>query len=353
MKPLQVSKTYTDFSRWSPRPALYWALRPQKAFKRLLSEPMTLAVRIRPGSDPVLCGRPAMTRWSYDLERSGPRLLLTLEHGGDLTNLDGRWRAVASTLWRLILKRPDIRFEEVPVDLGDGASDLPDYVFVLARPRGTRHPLLPTTSLLRERKPVPAARPWARKTGQLYFRGALTGHPDLDRNSRVALCRLAGQLPDTDCKLTRLEHARPEVRAQLEQEGLASRRMPFTDMNKHRFLADVDGHTTSWDRYMLIGAFGGVPVLFEPGWEECWHGELKDGENCVLTDRHTLGDALERLRADDARARHIAAGAAALANRWLSPAGAQEMFEQRWLARIEGSKGAGTLSPAEGLVERA
>jgi hypothetical protein len=50
MKPLQVGESYTDFSRWSPRPALYWALRPQKAVKRLLAEPMTLAVRSCPAA---------------------------------------------------------------------------------------------------------------------------------------------------------------------------------------------------------------------------------------------------------------------------------------------------------------
>jgi hypothetical protein len=33
-------------------------------------------------------------------------------------------------------------------------------------------------------------------------------------------------------------------------------------------------------------------TIFEPAWEECWHHLLKDGENCVVDDRHTLKDIL-------------------------------------------------------------
>jgi hypothetical protein len=351
MKPLQISESYTDFSRWSPRDPLYWLLRPQKALRRLLSEPMTIAVRALPSGDPALADRATLVRWSYDLERHGPKLLVSFETGRGITDLDGRWRAVAITLWRMLLKHPEVRFHDVAVDVGDGCADLPPSVFVLARPRGAGNPLLPTTSLLRERKPVPAALPWARKTDKLYFRGAVSGSPDLEVNSRVAMCRVAKTLPRTDCKLTRVEHASPEVRAQLEREGLGSRRVPFGDMNKHRFLVDVDGNTTSWDRYMLIGAFGGVPVLFEPRWEECWHDELKEGENCLVADRHTLGAVLERLRSDDALARHLAAGATALADRRLSPAGAQAMFEERWLARIGDSVQAVTKAGALAIMD--
>jgi maltooligosyltrehalose synthase len=104
-------------------------------------------------------------------------------------------------------------------------------------------------------------------------------------------------------------------------------------MNKHRFLVDADGNTTSWDRYMWIGTFGGVPILFEPAWEECWHGSLVNGDNCIVADRATLGEVLERLRSDTALARHIAAGAAKLVATQLSPAGAQEMFETAWRTR--------------------
>jgi hypothetical protein len=125
------------------------------------------------------------------------------------------------------------------------------------------------------------------------------------------------------------------VSAQLRREGLAGRRIQVGEMNRHRFLVDTDGYTTSWDRYMLIGTFGATPILFEPAWEECWHGELVDGENCIVADRTTLGAVLERLRADPALSRKLAAGASALAARRLSPEGAQAMFEAAWLARCD------------------
>lgn len=139
-----------------------------------------------------------------------------------------------------------------------------------------------------------------------------------------------GPASRTDCKLTRLVQGGPEFHAQIRREGLVGKRISLPEMNKHRFLVDTDGNTTSWDRYMWTGTFGGVPILFEPTWEECWHGHLVDGENCAIANRATLGEVLDKLRSDDAYARHIAAGAAELVASKLSPAGAQELFEKAW-----------------------
>jgi predicted component of type VI protein secretion system len=87
------------------------------------------------------------------------------------------------------------------------------------------------------------------------------------------------------------------------------RRHPIDMLNLHRFLADVDGNVSSWDRFLLIGSFGGVPIRFEPQWEECWHHMLADGHNCIVADRHTLADVLSRLRSRPEEARRIAANA--------------------------------------------
>jgi hypothetical protein len=272
--------------------------------------------------------------WSYDPDQFGPALYLTFESSAQLTGFDARWRVLAATLWRMIQKDPALRFRDVPVDLGDGAvPGLPDSVFVFARPRGAANALLPNPYLLRDRRRVPSALPWAAKSDTLYFRGAVSGSADLERNTRVALCRAAKLLPGADCRLTRMGEYSQEVRDQLRREGLVGPRVSVPEMNRHRFLADTDGYTTSWDRYMLIGTFGAVPVLFEPTWEECWHGELADGENCIRADRTSLGAVLERLRSDPALARHLAAGASALVAERLSPAGAQAMFEAAWRER--------------------
>jgi len=270
MDALQEAEAYLDFSRWAPRSALYWALRPQKAARRLFSETVPLGLRVHPCADPRLAGRPSLVWWSYDRRQFGERLLLTFEAGAQLTNLDARWRVIATALWRMIRKDPTLVFHDVPVDLGDGCgAELPDFVFTFARPKGAANALLPNPYLLQDRKPVPAPLPWEAKTDRLYFRGADSGSPDLDLNTRVALCRAAAKLPRTDCFLTRLVQSGQAFREQLQKEGLVGRRVSISEMNKHRFLMDTDGNTTSWDRYMLIGTFGAVPILFEPAWEEC------------------------------------------------------------------------------------
>jgi hypothetical protein len=329
-----VLEPFGAISRWAPRPAAYWVLRPQKAWARLREEPVPLAIRIDPASEPGLAGREALVRWSYDPERLGNRLCLRFESERRILALDSRWRTVAAALWRLIRNHPAIAFHDIPVDLEDGASpDLPDSVFCFARPKGARNALLPNPYLLQKRRRVPRARPWSEKTDWMYFRGADTGSPEVERNTRVVLCRTAAALPRTDCRLTRLVQGGPEFHAQIRREGLVGKRAPLPEMNRHRFLVDTDGNTTSWDRYLWTGTFGGVPILFEPTWEECWHGHLVEGENCLVADRTTLGEVLARLRADDALAQRLAAGAARLVATVLSPAGVQELFETAWLER--------------------
>jgi glycosyltransferase involved in cell wall biosynthesis len=81
---------------------------------------------------------------------------------------------------------------------------------------------------------------------------------------------------------------------------------------------DADGNSSSWDRYLLIGHYGGVPIRFENLWQECWHSLLVDGENCVVADRHSLAAAVERLRANPDTARRIAANAGRTAAEQLS-----------------------------------
>jgi len=329
---------FTPFSRWAPRTPLYWALRPQKALERALTPAVPLMVRIQPSADPRLSGRAFLVWWSYDPGQWGARLLLTFESGAMVEAFDARWRVLADALWRMIRKDPSTTFHDVPTDLGDGApADFPPEVFIFARAKGAANALLPNPYLLQKRAGMPRPVPWEAKRDVLYFRGALTGDPGLDENGRVALCRVAKGLPGTTCLLSRLNR-HPHFEA-LTREGLVGPRVPIPAMNRYRYLVDADGNTTSWDRYLWIGTFGGVPILFEPRWEECWHGDLVDGENCIHADRHTLGDVLARLRNDQGLARKLAEGATRLATTRLSPEGAQAMFEAAW----KGYRGRGAV----------
>jgi hypothetical protein len=106
--------------------------------------------------------------------------------------------------------------------------------------------------------------------------------------------------------VSRIKQVDERFAARLEQEGLVGWRMPAWAMNGHRFLVEADGNSSSWDRYMLIGSFGGVPIRFECEWEECWHDLLADGVNCVVADRRTLPEVVDRLRSRPREAMTIA-----------------------------------------------
>ena len=99
-------------------------------------------------------------------------------------------------------------------------------------------------------------------------------------------------------------------------------------MNRHRFLVEADGNSSSWDRYMLIGSFGGVPIRFECEWEECWHPALVPGENCVLADCHSLPDVVARLRSRPVEALAIARNAARTVSETLSPPALAHQFHR-------------------------
>lgn len=334
MNALSDFDDFLTFSRWAPRSPIYWALRPQRAVKRLMDDPVPLVVCAHPSADPRMAGRETLVWWSYDRERFGYQLRLRFESERRILSLDSRWRTLAVALWRFIRKDPTVVFEEVPVDLEDGCEpDRPESIFCFSRRKGATNALLPNPYLLQKRRRVPKPRPWAAKTDTMYFRGGDSGAADVDRNTRVVLCRTAATLPRTDCRLTRLVQGGPEFHAQIRREGLVGRLIALPEMNKHRFLVDTDGNTTSWDRYMWTGTFGGVPILFEPTWEEGWHGHLVAGDNCILADRTTLGDVLQNLRSDDALAQHIAAGASRLVATVLSPSGVQDLFEKAWQER--------------------
>lgn len=92
----------------------------------------------------------------------------------------------------------------------------------------------------------------------------------------------------------------------------------------------MDGNASSWDRYRLVGMFGGVPIRFETAWEECWHDALVEGDNWIRADRDTLPQVIARLRGDDEAARRIAHNASVLAATRLTPA-AMEAFLGRVL----------------------
>jgi len=221
-----------------------------------------------------------------------------------------RWRILAECLEAIRRVDPAFGFGPTRIDLGDGVGpEARDDIVAFARLPGSNARLIPNPYLLRGRRWLVRPRPWERKSDALYFRGSSTGAPDFDANGRAALCRAARAIPRADCRLSRIKQVDGEFSRRLAAEGLIGRRHPLSWLDRHRHLVDTDGNSSSWDRYLLIGHYGGVPIRFENLWQECWHDRLVDGANCVVTDRHTLAAAVDRLRANPDTARAIAAAA--------------------------------------------
>lgn len=311
---------YRTIPWWRPEGIQRLLFRPHRLAQAWGHVPV--AVRIAPGDDGS-----DVTVWSYDPSRDGPCVHIDFPSPRTFRRLFRRWRVLADAIVAGAAEHPGRGFHDVRIDLNDGvAAAGADGVLAFARPIGATTRLIPNTYLLGHRRPAPAALDWARKSDTLYFRGTSTGDVSYETNTRVALCRMAREVPRADCKISRTKQVDGGFAARLQDDGLTAARAPLDDMNRHRFLVDADGNATSWDRFLWIGTFGGVPIRFEPSWEECWHHLLVDGVNSVTSTRGTLADTVAGLRDDDRRSRAIAARAAALARDHLSPPALRRML---------------------------
>lgn len=294
--------TPSAVSRWHPEGPLYWARRPIRSLKALSHGPAAIHF------DAAL--PPSVTRWTFGHAIHDGRVVIAFHSPAEVSRLLIRWRLLADMIRDLGRRDRALEFRNVLIDLGDGVgTDAPPNLLAFARRPGSHARLVPNPYLLRPRPWLMPALPWACKTDTVYFRGASTGDGDFEANTRVALCRAAKTIPRADCRLSRIKQVDRQFLGRLREERLSGWRLPIAEMNRHRFLVEADGNSSSWDRYMLIGSFGGVPIRFETAWEECWHERLVDGVNCVVTDRHSLAATVARLRANPDAALEIAAAA--------------------------------------------
>ena len=321
---------FTPYSRFGPHGLMRAILRPRKAWRALFHPPIAIQVADSPADRYATI--PSVVRWTYDRPALGHRLCLRFDDPESIHEIADRWRLIAHHLWALVLRRPGIRFHDVAVDLGDGLfSDLPDTTFRFARRPGDRHPLLPNPYLLRRRGAIPRPVSWEKKVDTLYFRGSTTGNQTYENNERVKLCRLAQSIDNTDCLFSQVTRVAPEFGRQLRKEGLLGSKHPLSTMRRFRLIVDVDGNTSSWDRYFWIGVFASVPIRFETSWEESWHSLLKPNENFLGATAETLPDVVATLRRFPQRGRQIAQAAHDLVSRHLNAEAVHQAFEEAWL----------------------
>jgi len=292
---------YEAVSRWDPQGLAFWLTRPVRAIRALGHGPVALRFAPQPA--------PTATTWSVERgAKAGVRIEFDSPAQARVQMI--RWRILADSLDVIRRADPTFGFGPTRIDLGDGVGpEASDDIVAFARLPGSKARLIPNPYLLRGRRWLARPRAWERKSDALYFRGSSTGAPDFDANGRAALCRVARSIPRADCRLSRIKQVDDEFSRRLAAEGLVGRRHPLFWLDRYRHLVDADGNSSSWDRYLLIGHYGGVPIRFENLWQECWHGQLIDGLNCVVADRHTLAATVERLRANPEAARTIAAAA--------------------------------------------
>jgi hypothetical protein len=324
------SSSFSPFRRWAPA---YWRTLVAKFYWRPLVSGPPLGFRTADFEDSRLTGKPWVYRVSYDPRAFGQRICLTFAPCDPATIDLKRLQIIVAALWQMRCWQPDLIYHDVHVDLSDCVDgDLPHYVFRVAKRPGEQHPLLPNLHLLSRRRGIPKAKPWEKKADTCWFRGAATGDTKFEKNKRVAICQVAKQVARVDSRLTSAPGVSAEFVESCQRAGIMGPPTCFTEMNNHRYLLDVDGNTTSWDRYLRIGLFGGVPIRFEPFWTEYWHQQLIEGQNVVTVDRTTFADQLASLREDERRSQMIAERASELARTALSREAVLRVFADRWAA---------------------
>lgn len=303
--------THQPISRWQPGGMLYHLRNPRRFITALTNAPVAV------GFDRELPA--STTSWTYSPTSHDSRIVIRFRSESDFRHHAWRWRLLARILHRHAMTDRRLRIHEVLINLEDGVVDMPPNILAFARRRGSRSGLIPNPYLLRLNRRLPLPRPWERKTDTVYFRGASTGSVNYESNVRVALCKATKAIRGSDCRISTLVQTDHIFSQRLKQDGLFGQSRPLEEMNRHRFLVDVDGNASSWDRYKFIGLFGGVPIRFECGFEECWHELLIDGVNCVVADRNSLPHVVEHLRSRPSHAREIAMAAQRLVAEHLSP----------------------------------
>lgn len=198
-----------------------------------------------------------------------------------------------------------------PVAMGDGYftwDELPRDVSTFSRAVGTKYNLIPNLYLLQGRcgevirtcdfLPKNSKALFEAKRDVVFFRGSDTGFLDLRKNTRVRTCIVGKTIPMSDIKLSEVVQFPEETRRQIVLEGILDRRIPFGHWKHNRYILDIDGNSSSWDRAMSAFHAGSLCVRVEPRFEEHWHLRAPMKEICLTTSVSDLPSTIERARAN-------------------------------------------------------
>lgn len=333
------ARKFTTVGFWAPRSFGYWLCRP-RLWRAVYHRP--LAVRFVE-QDQWPYETPSIVRWTYDPSVHGKRLCIEFANRRIADLWRFRWRPLGNALWKIIDAYPNITFHEEPVDVSDCIdSHVPKEVFRFAKKPEDPHDLLPNPYLLQPDRASYKSIAWHRKADSVFFRGAATGPAVYEANPRVAACLAARHIEGGDCKLVWYDNTGGDFKIQAMKDGIAASPTKPRAMEAHRYLLDVDGHTSSWDRFRRIGVCGGVPIRFESCWQEYWHDKITEGTHYVAATRKNVGAVIAELRDSPDRAYDIAGQASEFVRRELSVDKVEESLQQIWLKRIRGVAAADT-----------
>ena len=327
--PTDIPSGFSPRSRFYPSRFSQCLSHPRRIIKSLRNAP--ISIRFAPLHDDVLNHIPTLALFSYDKSHYGNRVCIWAKQESELLKNWDRCRLVANYLWQMVQKSSYV-FQNVPVDLGDGAvhAGVPHQVFCFSRKRGLLNPLLPNPYLLRPRSRLPQPIPFEKKLDALYFRGSSTGDMLYESNHRIALCLAAKSIERSDCFVSHVVQVDAEFANRMIRDDVVRSPDPLAKMNRYRMVVDVDGNTSSWDRFLSIASFGAVPIRFEESFEECWHSKLVAGRHYVAADRNSLGRVVGELRNDLPAAKQIAIQASRFAEEYLAPGRIRAQFEEAW-----------------------
>jgi hypothetical protein len=180
-------RSYTAISFWAPQGIFYTAVRP-RLWRSAWHAPVS--IRIVPVLGSTQAGDEPIVRCSYDPALYGQRLCLTFQSHDAYRRLHVRWRILADALWRLVKRRPDVVFADIPVDISDcGDAKVPRDVFRFVKRSGDPHDLLHNLHLLGPRRRLDRPLPGTKNRHRLLSR-CRDGFPRLRAES--AGCGLSG-----------------------------------------------------------------------------------------------------------------------------------------------------------------
>lgn len=214
----------------------------------------------------------------------------------------------------------------VQLTLGDAPDG--DGVQLCFSGHAPHHRLIPDAIFLqsqgyaRFKEHAATAAPWTERTDQLYWRGSLTGvaetYDEIFALPRIKLVEAGQADPRINARITDLSQfgpLLPTLEIMCDERGLLGPREDEHENLRYRYLMDVDGNTNSWPGLYTKLASGSSVIKLRSKWRQWYYDRLEDGVNVSFIDslQPDLGELLDRLSRDPARAQRIAAASVALA----------------------------------------